>query len=80
MSDLDAAVRRIVEGILAAREQPTARPVCYTVPELKALGLGSKSAIYKLMADGELVYCQTPGGRVVRAEDLDAYLMSVRAA
>jgi hypothetical protein len=55
-------------------------PPVYDIPTLAAMGVGSPRAIYRLMASGELVYCQTPGGRVVRRSDLEAYLMARRSA
>ena len=55
-------------------------PPVYDVPTLAAMGIGSPRAIYRLMAEGVLTYCQTPGGRVVRRSDLEAYLMARRSA
>ena len=36
----------------------------------------SKSTIYRLMKQGKLGYHKVPGGRIISAAQLDAYLMS----
>lgn len=79
-AEIAAAIDVLKSALLRPVEPVEVRPPFYTVVQLEEMGIGSKSAVYKLMADGELTYSQTPGGRVVRAEDLDAYLRSVRSA